>query len=132
MTTPFDFVKEILTGNNNSFYNDDTKDGYNSFIINRSLTSHVDTILYANEMNMRPNMDNKMAFDFYKNTIRSKRRPFVKWLSRDKNDDIKCVKEYYKYSTAKALETIKLLSEDELNYIKRQIDPGGSGNENEH
>ena len=38
---------------------------YPPYIINRCLSGFMDVILYANEMNMASQLDNKMQYDFF-------------------------------------------------------------------
>ena len=38
---------------------------YPAFIINKCMSHHMDTVLYANEMNMYPNLPNRMQYDFF-------------------------------------------------------------------
>jgi hypothetical protein len=103
----------------------DEKD-YVPFIINKALSHHYDCILYANQMNMYPNLDKRLQYQFYLNSIRSYKRPFQKWLKRETIADLDIVKEYYNISTEKAKEALTILTEDQLNIIKKKLDKGGS------
>ena len=69
-----------------------TEKDYIPFLVNRSLSYHSDCIMYANEMNRRHYLDKKLQNDFLLNTIRSKKRPFAKWVKSEKSGDIECVK----------------------------------------
>ena len=79
-TSPFEFVKQILQGKKQLIVDDITEKEYKPFLTNRSLSYHKDCIIFANEMNQRHFLDNKMQNDFLLNTVRSMRRPFSKWL----------------------------------------------------
>ena len=48
---------------------------YPSYVINKCMSHHVDTVMYANEMNQYPNLDNRMQYDFYK--YRQKQKTFL-------------------------------------------------------
>ena len=39
---------------------------YAPYIINKCLAGQLDSVLYANEMNMHHHLDKKMQYDFYK------------------------------------------------------------------
>ena len=90
---------------------------YVPFVINRSLSYFPDTLFHANEMNIKHYLSRKMQYDFLRLTIR-KRRRFSKWNKKDNSADLELVKEYYGYSTKKALEVLPMLSKDQIAYIK--------------
>lgn len=129
MSNPFDYVNEILLNKKQLIIDSETESKYIPFIINRSLSYHKDCVLYANEMNIRRGVDNKLQNDFYLNIIRSYKRPYAKWIKKSKNEDIEYIKEYFGYSYKKALDILNLLSEKQLNEIKEKINKGGLINE---
>ena len=101
---------------------------YNSYLVNRALSNHVDCILFANEMNRFPKIDNILQYHFYINSIRGMKRKFQPWIKKDKNDVLDAVKEYYQISNAKALDALRILSPDQIEYITRKIEKGGADN----
>ena len=98
---------------------------YSPYIINRCLSGFIDTIMYANEMNRYPNLDKDMQYSFYLNSVR-KRKRFSPWLRKDKVTDLECVKEYYGYSNEKASQALKILDNQQLNFIKQRLETGGT------
>ena len=98
---------------------------YNPYIINRIYSGHLDSVLFANEMNKYSFIDKKIQYDFYLNSLRSKKR-FSPWLRKDKIKDLDYVKRYYDYSNEKAKQALKLLSKEQLNFIKSKFETGGS------
>jgi hypothetical protein len=98
---------------------------YSPFIINRCLSGHIDCILFANEMNMNSHLTKDMQYSFYLNTIR-KRKRFSPWLRKDKVKDLECVKQYYGYSNEKASQALKILTQEQLTFIKQRLDIGGT------
>lgn len=97
---------------------------YSPYIINKCLSGQMDTILFANEMNINSHLDKDMQYSFYLNTIR-KRKRFSPWLRKDKVKDLECVKQYYGYSNEKASQALKILTQEQLNFIKQKLDIGG-------
>ena len=97
---------------------------YPSYIVNRCLSGHLDTVLYANEMNKYPNLDKDMQYQFFLNSLR-KRKRFSPWLRKDKVDNLNIIKKYYGYSNEKALQALRLLTQQQLDYIKKRLDTGG-------
>ena len=98
---------------------------YAPYIINRCLSGHLDCIMFANEMNKYPNLDKDMQYTFYLNTLRKKKR-FSPWLRKEKVTDLQSVKQYYGYSNEKASQALKILSQQQLDYIKQRLETGGS------
>ena len=102
----------------------DAKRDYAPFIINRCLSGHLDCILFANEMNKNHFLDKDMQYTFYLNTLRKKKR-FSPWLRKDKIEDLETVKQYYGYSNEKAYQVLKILSNEQIDYIKQRLESGG-------
>ena len=98
---------------------------YPPYIINRCLSGHLDCILFANEMNINHHLDKDLQYYFYLNTLRKKKR-FSPWLRKDKVTDLEIVKQYYGYSNEKALNALKILTPDQINFIKQRLDIGGN------
>ena len=97
---------------------------YPPYIINRCLSGHIDAIMFANEMNKFPNLDKDLQYHFFLNTLRKKKR-FSPWLRKDKVTDLEIIKQYYGYSNEKALNALKILTPDQINFIKQRLDIGG-------
>ncbi len=102
----------------------EAKKDYAPFIINRCLSGHLDCILFANEMNKNHFLDKDMQYTFYLNTLRKKKR-FSPWLRKDKVEDLESVKQYYGYSNEKAFQVLKILSNEQIEFIKQRLEIGG-------
>ena len=123
--SPFDYVNQILQGKKQLIVDDVTESEYVPFLVNRSLSYQIDCVSYANEMNRRSFIDKKLQNDFLLNTIRSKKRPFVKWAKSDKSEDIQCIKTVYGFSDTKALEALRLLNNEQIQQLKEKTGIGG-------
>jgi hypothetical protein len=97
---------------------------YPAYVVNRSLSYFGDTIFYANEINCNPFLDQKAQFDFYRFSIRKKKR-FSLWAKKEENEDIALIKEAFGYSEAKAREVLNIIRPQELDKIKKSLDKGG-------
>lgn len=123
--SPFDFVNAINFGKQNLFEDPQAEKDYVPFLINRALSYFPDTVLYANAMNINNTAPKQWQFDFLLNSI-PKRKRFSKWAKKDAHtDDIAAVSKFYKYSLEKASEAISLLSIEQIEFIKQQMDKGG-------
>lgn len=98
---------------------------YPPFIVNKCLSGHLDCVLFANEMNKYHFLDKDMQYNFYLNILR-KRKRFSPWLRKDKVSDLDYVKQYYGYSNEKALQVLKILSHEQIDFIKQRLDTGGT------
>ena len=126
MTELKDWLNSINFNKQNLIEEDpSTIKDYPPYIINRCLSGHLDCVMFANEMNKYSFLDKDMQYSFYLNTLRKKKR-FSPWLRKDKVTDLQCVKEYYGYSNEKASQALKILSTQQLDFIKQRLDIGGS------
>ena len=120
-----DFLTSINTSKHNIMEDDPmTENEYVPFVVNRTLSYFPDTVMYANELNTRSHLDNKLQFDYLLNSIRLKKR-FSRWLKPEKNADIDAIKEYYSCSYRKAHEIAQILSGDQLSHIYKSMKRGG-------
>ncbi|WLW37086.1 clamp loader subunit [Synechococcus phage S-MS29] len=97
---------------------------YPPYIVNKCMSHHMDTVMYANEMNFYPNLDKKLQYDFFINTVRSRKR-FSPWDKKQKMNDLEVVKQYYGYSNEKARQALNILTPDQLDFIKTKLNKGG-------
>ena len=97
---------------------------YTPYVINKCMSHHMDTVIFANEMNRYPNLDKRLQYDFYINTVRPKRR-FSPWGKKQTVKDLDLVKKYYGYSSEKANQALRILTPDQLNYIRQKLSKGG-------
>tara|TARA_R100000455_G_C6182263_1_gene59616 strand:- start:311 stop:538 length:228 start_codon:yes stop_codon:yes gene_type:complete len=67
-------------------------------------------------------VDNKWRIFF---CMIRKRKRFSPWIRKDKNSDLEFVKQYYGYSTEKASQIMKILSNEQIEFIKKRLDKGG-------
>jgi len=122
-------LSEILASINNTkehLYVDDPDrvKSYPPYIINRCLSGHNDAILFANEMNKHPHLDKRLQYDFLLNTLR-KRKRFTPWLKKEQIEDLDLVKAHYGYSNEKAKIAVSLLTNTQLEYIRKKHEKGG-------
>ena len=100
------------------------KKDYSPYIINRCLSGNLDCILFVNEMNKYSFLDKDMQYSFYLNTLRKKKR-FSPWLRKDKVTDLEIIKQYYGYSNEKATQALKILTPEQIKFIKQRLETGG-------
>lgn len=126
--SPFDFMnavsfdkKDLIRDNENTEF---TEKQYNAYIINRGFSNFEDTILHANEMNMRAHLFNDAQFRYYLGALR-KRKRFSKWSKAEKSADLDAIQQTYQCNRTVAKMYLKALSEDDLKSIHERFTTGG-------
>ena len=121
---PFTYLNSINFSKEDVMVDDVAEKGYNSFLINRSMSYFYDTVGIANVMNRYHHLDNKLQYHFLINIIR-KRKRFSKWMKPETESDIEVIKQYYGYSNDKAKQVLSLLSPENIKSIKQKVSKGG-------
>ena len=103
---------------------DDWMKNYPPYVVNKCLSSFIDTIIYSNEMNLNHHIDKDMQYSFYLNSLRKKRR-FSPWQKKDKVQDLDLIKKYFKYNDDKARDALRILTNDQIELIKSKLNTGG-------
>lgn len=119
-----EILPSILKTKQNVLLTEQDEKQYPSFMVNRALSQFPDTVLIANCINLYPDLDNRMKYDVLLNTVKPHKRPFSKWAKRVEQVDLAVMKEYYGYSDAKAMEALKILTDEQINHLRRELDKG--------
>ena len=123
--SPFDFLNSINFSKKNLIEDTEDEKQYVPFIVNRGLGYFQDTVMLANEMNVNCHIDNKMQYDFLKNTVR-KRKRFSKWLKAEDDRKVDILVAYLGYSRSNAKHVADLFDDSAIKDIKKRLDKGGS------
>lgn len=117
--SPFDCIKAI-----NNKTQVDNLTGYVPFIANRCFAMHRDTILLSEEMNQYHQLSPQLQYDFYFHAVRAGRR-FGFPPKVEEDDNLSLVMEHFQYSRTKALEAMRLLSDNDIRRIRASHNKGG-------
>lgn len=107
---------------------------YEKWRTNSSLANFLDTIMYANEMNLNPIVSDQMHYDYLFYSIRKKKRygsrksEKDKLLEKQQNEEaelVSLISDYYKYNTVKAKSVLRVLTKSQLEIIRKRMDKGG-------
>lgn len=121
----FDYLNDINQKNGNLLRTDpENVKGFQPFMVLKGLSYYPDTIFWANELNKYNELPKLVQYDFLYDNIRKKKR-FSKWFKKDINSDVLAVQKFYNLSEVKAEEYLQILTPDQLEYIKSQLDEGG-------
>lgn len=119
-----DYLNDINLKTGKLTGDEDAMKKYPAYVINKCMSHHVDTVLYANEMNRFFTLDNDLQYQFYIHSIRKSKR-FAPWDKQQTDNDLERVKQFYGYSTDKARDALKLLNKGQLEVIKSKLKVGG-------
>jgi hypothetical protein len=131
--TPFDIINDLSTKKTDLIRSSENpelveKTVFNQWLTNKHFSLFIDSIMYANEANMYSHLDNLLISDLYKYSLRSKKR-ISKWPKKASDGDIEVVSQFYNISLRKAEEYYTLLSPEQIEVIKNQMETGGQKND---
>jgi len=79
-------------------------------------------------VNSRPSCDDKLQFDYYLHSLRKGNRNIQTRTGKQSyldDNNLELVKEYYGFSTSKAKTALEILTDDELESIRKRLFKGG-------
>lgn len=123
MSTPFDYVNAVSYSKKDIADENFNKE-YVPYIVNHALSFFIDTVLYANEMNINPQLSAEMQYKFYMGSLRPRKR-FAKWPKYIEDPNIKLVQEVYKCNKDKARDALRILNAEQLAELKKIVNKGG-------
>ncbi len=122
--TPFDFIKSVSNSKKDLMEDDpEMEKNYNAYIVNRGLGYFADTVLFANELNMYPDMPAKAQYYYYMNSIRKGNR-FSKWHKHEKDQDQLMIQEIYNARPEIAKQYMKLISKEDMAKLRELSSKG--------
>jgi len=110
--------------NKKNLLNEDPTAKYPAYIVNRCMSGQLDTVLFANQMNLNSHLDSNLQYSFMLNSVR-KRKRFSPWIRKDEIRDLDYVKRYYGYNNEKAKQALIILTKEQLLFIKSKFETGG-------
>jgi hypothetical protein len=123
----FEYVNAICASKDSYWEDGVSESEYEPFLVNRALSHHYDTVMYAQEMNARSHISEKMQYDFLRIAIQPKKKRFAKW-DKEKDEKIELIKKAYKVSYKTAISYAAILNNEDLVNLKLSLCKGGLGN----
>lgn len=100
---------------------------YNLFMVNRSLSFHIDCVLHVAELNRFPDLDEDQHYHYLKHAIRKYKRKWQPWQKAETvSPELALVKKFYGYTREKAKDALRILTKEQLQEIKARMDTGGT------
>jgi len=122
--TPFDFIKSINNTKKDLMKDDpDMEKHYTPYIVNKGMGYFADTVLFANEMNMYPDIPAKAQYYYYMNSIRKGSR-FSKWFKHEKNADQEMIQKLYSVRPEIAKMYMKNITETDMQKLRELTNTG--------
>jgi hypothetical protein len=100
---------------------------YSPYVVNKAMSFFSDTIFHSNELNCKWWMDKKMQYDFYRLSVRKKKR-YAAWLKKETEENIAIIKQVYGYTEDKANQVLNILGPKDLDVLKQSLQTGGIDN----
>ena len=129
MSNPFDYTNSISQTKKNLIRDTENPElaekQYSPFLTNRGLSYFPDTIMYANDMNMHPDLDNLLQYEYLLNSVRKNKR-FSKWAKASKDGIVMQLAEYYECSVQKAKDISTVLTTEQVDLILQKLQKGGN------
>lgn len=130
-SNPFDFVNSINAGNDIIGSAEDpskAEEGYNPHLTNRAFSNHVDSVMYANEMNMRWGLDKSLQYYYYLYTLRPRKR-YGKWHKASPKKNVQAVQALFPCNDQRAVTVLSLLTKDQIKQIQDMANKSDNKNE---
>lgn len=121
-SNPFKWVESITYVKNDMMESEESVKDYNSYMVNRALSFHMDCVLFANEMNGKWQLPNDMQYRYLMQAIRPKRRFSGKWPKKIAEDFTKAVSKYYGVGSREAAEIVTVLTNEQLDMIRTELE----------
>ena len=120
-----EIVPSILQTKDHCISSEEEEKKYVPYVVNKAISSHIDSLYYVSEMNNNHHLDNRLQYDYLFFSIRKHKRKYQKWLKYSEKPEIELIKEYYGYNSKKAKQVLGLLGEEQVDHIKKMLEKGG-------
>lgn len=125
MSNPFDYVNNICTSTKSIWEESMSDKEYAPYMVNKALSQHYDTVLFAQEMNQRSHIPNRWQYDFYRHAITVKKKRFAKWHKPEKLDVVEAISNHYQINRRTAEQYISLVNKSVIDNIMETLSKGG-------
>lgn len=112
----FDIIGEVQSGQRNLVALTGCK--YPAFMVNRALSQNIDTVLFAEEMNMQHHIPGEWQMEFLIQVVPKKKR-WGKWAKKQEQDPslLDAIQEIYEINRRRAARVMDRLTENQKQQI---------------
>lgn len=122
---PWKYLNSITRGKENLSSEPEFQNEYNAFLTITALSYFKDTVLLANEINKLSHLDKRMQYEFLFHTVPKRFRKGQKWIKNEITDNEKVIMDYYQCNSLRAKEYSRIIPDDEMKKIKKELEIGG-------
>ena len=101
------------------------EENYIPFVINMVMARTPDGLIVAEDLNRCPDLTKYEQYRYYFHKLSKNSRRFGEKIEVSENKYLQMVMEYFEFSRQKAQIALTILTESELNEIKKFLDEGG-------
>lgn len=114
---PFDFLNSINQSKKNLIRDEGRgASEYAPYLMNKGLSQFSDTVMFANEMNIRHHMDRQMQYEFLLHSVRPRKR-MAKWAKKDDAEMVQSIADLFCCSIKKAEQIRGVLGDKTVGHI---------------
>ena len=125
MISPFDFCKSINETKADILADSShVEEDYVPFIVNRNFSLFIDTLFDANEMNQKPHLPGKLQYDYFRHSIK-KRKRFSPWPKNKKNEDAFALSQLFSIPFKRMVEILGILNNQQVMELKNLLEKMG-------
>ena len=99
---------------------------YKPFVINRMVAGYRDLVMFADEMNIRPNIAKEDQLYLYNQLIPKKKRRAL-WVNKKVDEDLQVVMDFYNITQEKAEPYMRILTPAQIQVLREQLNIVGKG-----
>lgn len=127
MTTASYFFNAVsYTKDLDQFTQGEIDKDYKPFVVNRMVSGYRDLVMFADEMNIRPNIAKEDQLYILNELIPKKKRRAL-WTNAKPSEDLEIVMEYYNITQDKAEPYLRILTPEQILKLKENLNKGGKG-----
>lgn len=124
----FDYINNINKGGPNMMRDTENdklaEKGFVPWTANIAFSLYPDTILHANEMNRLAHLEPRAVYEFYKYSVRPRKR-YAKWVKGQNDEDLEAVCAAYQCNRNVGKDYLSLLSRQQIDALKQRQEKGG-------
>tara|TARA_Y100001973_G_C5046080_1_gene255228 strand:+ start:130 stop:534 length:405 start_codon:yes stop_codon:yes gene_type:complete len=129
--TPFDFLnsvsetKEELIRNEEGFRQDHIEKQYVPYMVNRGLSNHIDTIMYANEMNQLHHLPKDAQYRYFLTVVRRGKRRGA-WPKKSSDTALlDIIQKELECNRTVARQYLKVMTQEQIDTLNKRMTKGG-------
>lgn len=100
-----------------------SESAYVPWMVNKQFSYFPDTVLYANTMNLYPDLPKEAQFQFYRGLLPPRRR-FSKWYKPAEDPRLDAISSWYGINKVKASEILSVLKKEDVDEIVMIVGSG--------